>query len=194
MRADAIRNREAVIEAARKLFAAEGTDAQMDEIAAKAGVGVGTVYRHFPNKEDLLDAVAARRFQILAERARQAVAEAEDGDPWDAFRGFIEFSAEMQATDRAHAQSSSSRSERMACAAEESGLPLEAAKLIKICKRADAVRRDLAVEDIPALTCSIGSVSLAAEQKPRMRWERLVAIWLQGVRAPADERLPRIPE
>ncbi len=194
MRADAVRNREAVIEAARELFAEQGLDAQMDDIAAAAGVGVGTVYRHFPNKEDLLDAVVVRRFQILAERAREAVAEAKGGDAWEAFSSFIKFSGELQATDRAHAQALTSRSERMACAAQDSGLPVEAAKLIKVAQRAGAIRKDLAVEDIPALTCSIGSVALAADQKPRMRWERLLAIWLDGVRAPAPERLPRIPD
>jgi AcrR family transcriptional regulator len=194
MRADAVRNREAILEAARKLFAAQGMDTQMDEIAAAAKVGVGTVYRHFPNKEDLLDALVAKRFEILAGRAREAVAEAKEGDPWTAFRSFIEFSAEFQATDRAHAQSLSSRSERMACAAQESGLPDAAAELIGIAQRAGALRKDLAVEDIPALTCSMGSVALAAAEKPRMRWERLLAIWLDGVRAPAGGRLPPIPE
>ena len=77
-RADARRNRAAVIESARKQFAAHGLDAQIDEIARGAGVGVGTVYRHFPTKESLLEALAQARFERLAEEGRRAL-EAEDG-------------------------------------------------------------------------------------------------------------------
>ena len=66
-RADARRNREKVLAAARRQFADHGLDAQIDEIARDAGVGVGTVYRHFPNKEDLLQALADDRFEGLAE-------------------------------------------------------------------------------------------------------------------------------
>ena len=194
IRADARRNREAVLEAARGLFAEKGFDTQMDEIARKAKVGVGTVYRHFPTKEDLLDALIAKRFEVLAARAHEAVEEAKRDDPWEAFRGFIEFGGELQAADRALSEAMSSRSERMACAAEDSGLVEQAEILIKLAKRGGGLRKDLEVEDIPALTCSIGSVALAADQKPRMRWERLVAIWLDGARATGCKRLPPIPD
>ena len=71
LRADARRNREAVIAAAKKLFADEGLDAQMPDVAKAARVGVGTVYRHFPTKEDLIAALAAERFERLAEKARR---------------------------------------------------------------------------------------------------------------------------
>ena len=67
-RADARRNRERVLLAARKLFAAHGLDAQMERVAHDAGVGVGTVYRHFPHKEDLLEALIEDRFGRLAAR------------------------------------------------------------------------------------------------------------------------------
>ena len=71
LRADARRNREAVIAAAKKLFADEGLDAQMPDVAKAAKVGVGTVYRHFPTKEDLIAALAGERFERLAEKARE---------------------------------------------------------------------------------------------------------------------------
>ena len=70
MRADARRNRKRVLSAARKCMARDGLDAQMEEIARCARVGVGTVYRHFPNKEDLVEALAADRFERLAGLAR----------------------------------------------------------------------------------------------------------------------------
>ena len=71
LRADARRNREAVIAAAKKLFADQGLDAQMPDVAKAAKVGVGTVYRHFPTKEDLIAALATERFERLAEKARR---------------------------------------------------------------------------------------------------------------------------
>ena len=77
LRADARRNREAVIAAAKKLFADQGLDAQMPDVAKAAKVGVGTVYRHFPTKEDLIAAMAAERFERLAEKAVEGL-EAED--------------------------------------------------------------------------------------------------------------------
>ena len=70
LRADARRNRERVLAAAHDVFSEDGLDAQIDDIARRAKVGVGTVYRHFPNKDDLLAALAAERFEWMAERAR----------------------------------------------------------------------------------------------------------------------------
>src|SRR5215207_11501211 len=95
-RADARRNREAVIGAAKKLFAEQGLDAQMPDVAKAAKVGVGTVYRHFPAKEALIAALAEERFERLAEKARESL---EADDPWEGFRDFIHFSAEIQADD-----------------------------------------------------------------------------------------------
>ena len=84
-RADARRNRAKVLVSAQKLFAEQGLDAQIDEIARDAGVGVGTVYRHFPTKEDLLQALADERFVGLAQAADAALEAGEIED------GFVEF-------------------------------------------------------------------------------------------------------
>lgn len=97
LRADARRNREAVLAAAKTLFAEHGFETQMPDVAKAAKVGVGTVYRHFPTKEDLIVALADDRFLRLAERAREAL---EEDDAWEAFEGFMRFSAEIQAEDR----------------------------------------------------------------------------------------------
>jgi len=190
MRADARRNRDAVVGAAYELFAEKGIEAQMDDIARRAGVGVGTLYRHFPAKEDLLDAVIARRFERLAERAGEAVRRASRGEAWEAFRGYIEWAAQMQAGDRALSEAMATRSERMHAAAVGSGLVEELELLLAHAKRAGALREDLVVEDIPAMVCSIGAVAGAAVLKPGWRWDRVIAIWLDGVRAPGTSELP----
>jgi AcrR family transcriptional regulator len=190
MRADARRNRDAVVAAAYALFAEKGTDAQMDEIARHAGVGVGTLYRHFPAKEDLLDAVIARRFERLAARAAEAVRLASGGEPWEAFKGYIEWAAKMQAGDRALSEAMATRSERMHAVAVGSGLVEELELLLDLAKRGGALREDLVVEDIPAMVCAIGAVACAAVQKPGWRWDRVIAIWLDGVRAPGISELP----
>jgi AcrR family transcriptional regulator len=86
LRADARRNRDKVLRAARDAFAASGYGVPLDEIAAMAGVGPGTVYRHFPSKEDLFEAVVAARLRDLIDTARRL---ADDPDPGEAFFGFL---------------------------------------------------------------------------------------------------------
>ena len=86
LRADARRNREKVLRAAREAFAASGYGVPLDEIAALAGVGPGTVYRHFPSKEELFEAVATARVRNLIDDAR---GRAGDADPGQAFFSFL---------------------------------------------------------------------------------------------------------
>jgi AcrR family transcriptional regulator len=86
MRADARRNRARVLAVAEEAFASVGLQVGLDEIAKRAGVGAGTVYRHFPTKESLFDAVILHRAQNLVDRARQL---ADDEDPGRAFFGFV---------------------------------------------------------------------------------------------------------
>jgi AcrR family transcriptional regulator len=89
LRADARRNREKVLRAAREAFAASGYGVPLDEIAALAGVGPGTVYRHFPSKEELFEAVAAARVRDLIDDARGRAGDADPGQAFFAFLGRI---------------------------------------------------------------------------------------------------------
>ncbi|MFZ0250145.1 MAG: TetR/AcrR family transcriptional regulator [Acidimicrobiales bacterium] len=96
-RADALRNRARILEAAENVFAVEGIEVPVDLIAEKAGVGVGTLYRHFPTKEKLCEAVLLDRLTALTHDA-QALADA--GDPKEAFFGFLEHVVEQSAAKR----------------------------------------------------------------------------------------------
>ncbi len=97
MRADAQRNRARILDAAEVVFAAEGIEVPVDTIAEKAGVGVGTLYRHFPTKEKLCEAILLERLASLAEDAR---CQADAADPGAAFFGFLNHMAELSASKR----------------------------------------------------------------------------------------------
>jgi AcrR family transcriptional regulator len=189
LRADARRNHEAVLAAARELFAEQGLEAQMPDVAKAADVGVGTVYRHFPTKEDLIRALADDRFRRLAERARDALGEE---DPWEAFQGFIRFSAEIQAEDRGLCEVMGSRADIMEAAAEAAGLPELSDQLVKRAQRSGELRSDVSWEDVPMIACGLGRITQAQEGPAAGRWPRLLAIVLDGLRAPGAERLPRV--
>lgn len=187
LRADARRNREAVVAAAKKLFADQGLDAQMPDVAKTAKVGVGTVYRHFPTKDDLIAALAAERFERLADKARESL---ETEDPWKGLCDFIRFSAQIQADDRGLCDVMGSRPEVMGASAEAVGLDKLCDQLVKRAQRSGDLRRDIAWEEIPMIACALGGIT-KAHGPGAGRWPRLVEIVLDGLRAPGDAKLPK---
>jgi AcrR family transcriptional regulator len=187
LRADARRNREAVVAAAKKLFADQGLDAQMPDVAKAAKVGVGTVYRHFPTKDDLIAALAAERFERLADKARESL---ETEDPWKGLCDFIRFAAQIQADDRGLCDVMGSRPEVMGASAEAVGLDKLCDQLVKRAQRSGDLRRDIAWEEIPMIACALGGIT-KAHGPGAGRWPRLVEIVLDGLRAPGDAKLPK---
>jgi AcrR family transcriptional regulator len=188
LRADARRNREAVIAAAKRLFADQGLDAQMPDVAKAAKVGVGTVYRHFPTKDELIAALATERFERLAEKARESI---DSDDPWEALCDFIRFSAQIQADDRGLCEVMGSRPEVMDASAVAVGLDELCDKLVKRAQRSSDLRKDLEWEDIPMIACGVGRMTQVEMGPGTGRWPRLVEIILDGLRAPGSSRLPK---
>jgi AcrR family transcriptional regulator len=186
-RADAARNRERILAAASELFAQRGMDASMPELAERAGVGVGTVYRAFPDKEHVLSAVIAERFRWLAAEVEAASASA---DPWAAFTDVVWKAAALHAKDRAFHQ----------CLPQALDLPevsearrhtLDAfRRLITRAQEAGALRDDLVAEDIPMLLAGVG-VSRSASRG--VSWERHLALVIDGLRAEGAHPLPSKP-
>jgi AcrR family transcriptional regulator len=193
IRADARRNRERVLDAARACFARVGKEAQIDEVAAAAGVGVGTVYRHFATKEALVAALAAEHF---AGEARIAQAALEIEDPWQAFSTFVRQGAELTAENRALAQIAADRPEVMQDAAlaaeDELGFFGTIQTLIDRAKAAGELRADFELEDIPAVMCSLGALQIS--RGAYANWRRLLEIMLEGLHGPASAELPPVQE
>ena len=186
MRADARRNRAKVLAAARRCMARDGVDAQVGHVARAAGVGVGTVYRHFPTKDDLLDALAVDRFERLAELARDALAEADAGE---AFEGFMRAAARIQSDDRALSELLTSRPEMMRTAAESVDMLGLVGELMGRAQRAGAIRRDAEPADVSMLMCALAGTC----RNPKMDPARYIAIVLDGLRAPGHSPLPSGP-
>ena len=142
LRADARRNREKVLAAARAVFAEQGVDAQMDDVARRADVGVGTVYRHFPTKDALLNALTDELFDVIAAHAREML---ELDDPWEAFkRGDVVRRARRRPATARSPRSSARRSKtsRRRCPGKED-LAITIGELMRRCdrRREDAPRR-----------------------------------------------------
>ena len=187
-RAAARRNRKRILDAARELMAQAGFDAQVEEIARRAGVGVGTVYRHFPNKVDILDALIEARFESLSNAAREGIA---NPDPWEGFSEFMRYSAEVMARDRALSEAMFEQPEMMRAGAEGVGMPELLTELVGRAQASGELRPEVIWEDVPGLICGLGRALNEGTIGPQeMSWERYLAIILDGLRAPGRERLP----
>jgi AcrR family transcriptional regulator len=184
-RADARRNRKRVLEAARRCMARQGLDAQIDEIARLAGVGVGTVYRHFPTKEDLVEALAMARFERLAQLARDALAAEE---PWAGFEGFMRASARIQSEDRALSEVLTSRPETLSRAAESVDILGLVGELMNRGQTDGSIRADADPSDVPMLMCALAGTY----RNPHTNPERYIGIVLDGLRA-ADKPRSELP-
>jgi AcrR family transcriptional regulator len=182
LRADARRNREKVLAAARAVFADQGGDAQMDDVARRADVGVGTVYRHFPTKDALLQALTDELFDTLAANARDMLAL---DDPWEAFLRTMWFSAEKTAGDRAFAEIlGASRNALPAECPGKKDLTSTVALMMERAIAGGKMRPDVVIDDIPLLMCGIGSASAMPHPNPEA-WRRHLGIVLDGMRAEA---------
>jgi AcrR family transcriptional regulator len=174
LRADARQNREKVLRAARDAFAESGYDVPLDDIAARAGVGPGTVYRHFPTKEALFEAVAISRLEDLTADARSR---ADSPDPGEAFFGFV-----ARFADEAEAKRD------MPDVIEIQGnvrqeLYEALGTLLGNAQRSGAVRDDIGVPELIVLLKSLMAGVRATPQASALT-ERLLSIITDGLRTP----------
>jgi AcrR family transcriptional regulator len=182
-RADARRNRERVLAAAREQFAAKGLDAQVDDIARAADVGVGTVYRHFPTKEALLEALAADRFTRLATWAREAL---DAPDAWEGLCAYLRRSAELGANDRLLSEAMAERHAFQGAQREKDELMDATAALVERAQATGELRGDVGAQDIAMLMCGLGRATGPGAFDHATSWERYLEIIVAGLRAPSS--------
>jgi AcrR family transcriptional regulator len=184
LRRDAERNRQRILKAASEVFAARGLGVTMDEIAEHAGVGVGTVYRRFPQKELLIEALFEERLDEIVSLARQALTE---DDPWEALIGFLERGQELQAANRGLKElvlSTEHGRERVASVRQRLA-PL-GEQLIERAQAAGKLRPDIEDTDLPLIQVMLGAVVDFARDVDANAWRRLFAILVDGLRARED--------
>ena len=183
LRADARRNRASILAAAREQFAEHGLDVHMEQIARGAGVGVGTVYRHFPAKEDLLQALADERFARFADKARAGL---EGPDPWHGFCELMRESGRTVAEDRGLSEAMDQLGGVCTASAEKAGLLDLVSQLIERAQASGAMRADFTAEDVPSMMRGLARATAPqGNGPPAMSWERYLEIMLAGLEAPA---------
>jgi len=179
LRADARRNREAIIAAAREIVAEEGAEAQIQDVARKAGVGVGTVYRHFPTKDALMGELMSLCMRENAQIARDAAAIA---DPWAAFAAVVRNGCDSMAADAAKRRMWQVASDEAFAYAQDAKREMhdETLAVIRRAHAAGVLRADFVGDDMSGLMCGLGAV---IDQPGMSDWRRLVEFALDGLRA-----------
>ena len=191
LRIDAERNRGRIVEAAQAAFAERGLDAALEDVALRAGVGIGTLYRRFPTREDLIAACFERRLADYARVAQEAL-DAPDG--WTGFSSYVEQICAMQAADRGlnDVLTRTFPNARALEANRARGFGL----FLQVVERAKAegrLRSDFVPEDhVLLLMGNAGVVQGAGDSAPEA-WRRYVALMLDGLRSECATPLPPPP-
>lgn len=175
LRADAQRNRERIVAAAEEVFLERGANVTLDEVAKRAGVGIGTLYRRFPTREELLAATYSARFVTFAETSRSRDA---DLDPLSALRVYLEELVRHTNVYRGLAASLGTvlHVGTPGCVATSK----EGARLLHRAQEAEVVRSDISFDDI---VCVVTAVSLATEtnESSKARISHLVGVFMKGI-------------
>lgn len=191
LRIDAERNRGRILEAAQAAFAERGLDVPLGEVAAHAGVGIATLYRRFPTRDDLIAACFERR---LAEYARAAEEALEAPDGWSGFRTYVERICAMQAADRG-LKDVLTRTFQDAKALEAHrarGYELSV-RLIERAQAEGGLRSDFVPEDLVLLLMANAGVVQGTGEAAPDAWRRFVGFMLDGCRTEDASALPPAP-
>ncbi|MGH3726735.1 MAG: TetR/AcrR family transcriptional regulator [Mycobacterium sp.] len=182
-RKDARINRERLLSAAREVFSERGFDATLDEIAARAGVGTGTAYRHFRDKYELASEVLGDATEQIASDARAALSIA---DPWAAIATFCESIAARHAADRGLYETLAGRGRAEDKERIWPRLVAPVTALVERARDAGVIRADTQPEDIAAVLTIMGPAYAMGESA----WRRYLALMLDGLRAVDADPLP----
>ncbi|MEV6235940.1 TetR/AcrR family transcriptional regulator [Lentzea sp. NPDC051838] len=166
LRKDAARNWDRILTVARELVD-EGTPLQLNDVARRAGLGVGTVYRHFPTTEALLETVATPCLEALADHGRKAL---EDPDPWHAFSEFLTRLVEAQVSDPSLAKVAATATDTLPRTTElKQQIMTAGTEVLTRARAAGAVREDLADGDLVPLMCGVAYATYVHSDGPADR-------------------------
>jgi AcrR family transcriptional regulator len=191
LRVDAERNRTRIVEAAQADFARRGLDVPLEVVADHAGVGIATLYRRFPKREDLISACFERRLEEYVAAAEEAVAAP---NAWLGFCAYVERVCSMQAADRGFNDivtmsfSNSARLEEIRMRGYEASV-----RMIERAQAEGTLRPDFVPEDLVLLLMANGGVVQAACNGAPDAWKRLVGLLLDGFRSAGASELPSPP-
>ncbi|GAA4625104.1 TetR/AcrR family transcriptional regulator [Actinoallomurus vinaceus] len=192
LRSDAERNRARIIAAARTTFGRDGLNASMASVAREAGVGIATLFRHFPAKEELVAAVFSDRMDAYADAVAVALA---DPDPWHGFTGYIETACAMQAADYGFADVLTMTFPTAKALEKRRDEAYEAmVRLIDRAKATGRLREDFDPSDLVLVHMANAGVVNATGDAAPDAWRRVVALLIQSFEAPARGPLPDPPE
>jgi len=193
LRADAARNRARVLDAARTAFAEAGLDVGVEEIARRAGVGKGTLYRRFPTKEALVRAI----FEDILGELEHIVASTEtEPDPWTAFTTYLTATARLQASNQGFYDVVAQRLGAAALTDEQRQRVMSAtARMLQRAQQANVVRADLVPEDVQLLLRMVGATTRPAMDGSPMddHWPRYLGLLLDALRPDSATPLPAEP-
>ncbi len=188
LRSDAERNRRRLVEAAQAVFASAGLGAPLEDIADRAGVGIATLYRRFPTREDLIAATYEAMLGLFAETVE---AEVDAPDAWSAFTGCLEWMCTMQAENRGFARVMTMN---LPLSAEAAKLRERAGQSIRVLVRraqeAGALREDFVVEDVPLLLMANAGVLNETWSAAPHAWRRQLAYMIDAYAARGDRTRP----
>ena len=192
LRRDAQRNRDAIIAAARQLFCDHGLEAPLEQIARHARVGIATLYRRFPSRAALLDAVLTDNLQAHIDAAEQALA---TDDPWQGFAFYLEQSCRLQATDRGLNDVMGMRFPRAtATEAAKTRLYELVGQVLDRAQQSGQLRADLTLEDLAFLNWANARILPAGRAAGAPdAWRRYLGLLLDGCRAERAHPLPLPP-
>lgn len=191
LRADAARNRGRILKAAREVFAEQGLNVPIEQIAARAGVGVATLYRRFPTREDLIAASFEEKMQGYLDAIESGLA---DPDPWSGFCGYFRRICAMQASDQGLRDVLTMTFPMAPQFEADRKRAFESlSELLGRAKAAGALRDDFTIEDIPLLLMANAGVLQATAGIAPGAWKRFTELMLESFRAERARPLPKPP-
>jgi len=190
LRRDAERNRQRILAAAAEVFTERGLDATLDEVARAAGVGIGTVYRRFPDKETLVCELFRDRIDALVTVAEESCAAT---DPWLGLVTFLEFAATAMAGDLGLRQLMmfATYDRDQVCYARDRMRPV-IARLVERAQASGDLRQDFQATDVKMIAFMLASIAEYAASATPQVWRRYLAILVDGLR-PARDGVTELP-